>query len=72
MRFISGERFRAVPAFFHDELVEFRVDGEGILPSETRQTKLVHRFSRGPHHSFEIEIPKTVDAEILTDCSIES
>ena len=67
MRFVGGERLCAVPAFFHNELVEFGIDRERIFPGETREAEMIHRFTRGPYHSFKIEIAKTVDAEILAD-----
>src|SRR4029077_18710148 len=45
MRFLIGERFGALLAFFHDKFVQRRIDGEGIVPVETGQAKAVHRLS---------------------------
>ena len=67
MRFLIGQRFRARLALFHDELVECGIDGEGIVAIETGETKLFTGLSGRAHHSFDVEIAETVDAEIFAD-----
>src|SRR4030095_6809960 len=44
LRFLVGQRFGALLASFHDELVECRVDREGIVAVEASKAKTVQRF----------------------------
>src|SRR5207253_8882447 len=67
MRFLIGECFRSLFAFFHDEFVERRIDGERIIAGETGEAKSIPRLSSCLHHAFEIEITKTVHTEIIAD-----
>ena len=67
MPFLLDQCFRPRLALFHDELVERGIDREGIIAGETGQTKFVHRSSGRADHSFDVEITKTVDAEIFPD-----
>src|SRR6266850_263064 len=69
MCFLIGERFGAVLAFFHNELVQCRVNGQGIISIETGQAKAIHRFSRRPYHAFHIEVTEAVDTEVFADVS---
>ena len=46
LRFLVGKRFGALLAAFHDELVQRRINGQGIIAVETSQAKTVQRFSR--------------------------
>ena len=37
--FFLRQRARALLAFFHDEFVQLRIDGQGIIPGKTSETK---------------------------------
>ena len=65
--FLLGQRFGAGFAFFHDELVQLRIDRQRIIAGETGEAKFVHRPAGRAHHSFDIEITEAVDAEIFAD-----
>src|SRR2546423_3634125 len=67
MRFFGGESFRAAFALFHDVFVELRIDRQGIVPGETRQTKLVRWFAGGSNHPINVKVSEAVDPEILAD-----
>src|SRR6266576_4040862 len=67
MCFLIGEGFGALVAFFHNELVQRRIDGQGIVSVETGQAKAIHRSSGRPYHAFHIEVTKAVDTEIFAD-----
>src|SRR5207302_10249423 len=67
MRFLIGERFRPLLALLHDEFVERGINGQGIIAGETGETKFVYRSSGRAHHSFDVEITETIDAEIFLD-----
>src|SRR6516162_2997821 len=67
LRFLVGQRFGTVFAAFHDELVECRVDRQGIVAVETRKAKTVQRFSCRANHSFDVEITKTIHIQIFAD-----
>src|SRR5436190_23805590 len=43
------ERFGTAFAFFHNVLVEFGINRQGIIAGETRQAKLVFRLAGGAH-----------------------
>src|SRR6266550_9154518 len=45
MCLLIGERFGALLAFFHNELVQRWINGQGIISVETSQAKGIHRFS---------------------------
>src|SRR5436189_803261 len=61
------KRFGTAFAFFHNVLVEFGINRQGIIAGEARQAKLVFRLSGGAHHAFHIEVSETVHAEIFAD-----
>src|SRR4029077_13596111 len=65
--FLIGQRFGALLAAFHDELVQRRIDGQGIIAVETRQAKTIQRFSRRANHPFHIKVTETVHPEIFAD-----
>src|SRR5260370_17170290 len=67
MPFLLDQGLRPRIALFHVELVERGIDREGIIAGETGQTKFVHRSSSRADHSFNVEITKTVDAEVFPD-----
>ncbi len=67
MCFLIGERFRSLFAFLHDEFVERRIDGQGIIAGKTGEAKAVQWLSSRSHHAFDIEITEAVDAEIIAD-----
>src|SRR5438067_10325896 len=67
LRFLVGQRFGALLAAFHDELVQSRIDRQGIIPIETGEAKTVQRFSRRANHSFHIKITETVHTKIFAD-----
>src|ERR1700757_666283 len=67
LRFLVGERFGALLAAFHNELVECRVDGERVIAVETSKAKTVQWFSCGAYHPFHIQITETVYAKIFAD-----
>src|SRR5260370_25829607 len=67
MPFLLDQCLRPRLALLHDELVERGIDREGIIAGETGQTKFVHRSSGRADHSFDVEITKTIDAEIFPD-----
>src|SRR3954471_17319102 len=67
LRFFGGERFGTAFALFHDVLVQLRVHGERIVAREAGEAELVSRFAGRPHHSFHIEVPEAVDAEVFAD-----
>src|SRR4029453_14118365 len=56
LRLLIGQRFGALLAGFHDELVECWVDGEWIVAIETSKAKTVQRFSRRANHPFHIKV----------------
>src|SRR5207244_8860129 len=64
---LLGEGAGAVFSFFHDEFVERRVDGQGIVAGKTGETKLIQRSAGSAHHAFDIEVTKAVDTEIFRD-----
>src|SRR4030095_7426906 len=41
LRFLVGQRFRALLSAFHDELIQCRINGEGIVAVETSKAKTV-------------------------------
>src|SRR5947208_14421775 len=57
----------ALLPLFHDEFIQRRIDGQGILPVKTSETKRIGGPPGGPDHSFDVEIAEAVDVEILTD-----
>src|SRR5438132_11192666 len=69
MRFLIGERPCARFAPFHDELVERRIDRQGIIDSEASKAKIIQRFVSGAYNTIEIQIHKvsttTVYATVL-------
>src|SRR4051794_8208826 len=67
MRTLCGQRLGASFAFFHDVLVELRIDGQGIVTSEAGETELVHRFAGCAHHSIDIQVTKAVDPKVSAD-----
>src|SRR5207249_1158465 len=67
LRFLIGEGFGALLAFFHDEFVQRRIDGQGIIAGETGQTEAVQRFSRRAHHAFHIEVAEAIHTKIFAD-----
>src|SRR5215831_12881820 len=67
LRFLVGQRFSALLAAFHDELVECRINGQGIIAVETREAKTVQRFFRRADHPFHVELTETVHTEIFAD-----
>src|SRR5438445_954817 len=67
MCFLISERFGALVPFLHDELVQSRIDGQGIISIETDQAKAIHRLSGRSYHAFHIEITEAVDTEVFTD-----
>ena len=67
LRFLVGQGFGALLASFHDELVECRIDGQGIIAVETRQTKTVQRFPGRADHAFDVEIAETVHTQVFAD-----
>src|SRR5438045_4947167 len=67
MPLLVDERLRSRLTLFHDELVERGIDGKGIIAGKTGETKLVYRSSGRAHHSFDVEITETIDAEIIPD-----
>src|SRR5438552_9668926 len=67
LRFLIGKRFGALLSAFHDELIQRRINGEGIIAVETSKAKTVQRFSRRPDHSLDIKITETVHTKIFAD-----
>src|SRR4026207_2104663 len=67
MCLLVGERFGALLAFLHDELVQRRIDGQGIISIETGQAKAIHRLSGRSYHAFHIEVTEAVDTEVFAD-----
>src|SRR5262245_45788225 len=59
LRFLVGQRFGALLAAFHDELVQLRIDGQGIIAVETSKAKPVQRFSCRANHLFHIKVTET-------------
>src|SRR6266853_3098938 len=69
MLFLGRKSFGAALAFFHDEFVERGIDGQGIFPRKTGETEAIRRLPGGLDHSFDIEVAKTIDAEVSADFS---
>src|SRR5207249_2800818 len=67
MCFLISERFGAALAFFHDEFVERGIDRQGIFPRKTGETEAIRWLPGGLDHSFDIEVAKTIDAEVSAD-----
>src|SRR6476619_4997539 len=67
LRFLIGKRFGALLAAFHDELIQCRINGEGIVAVETSKTKTVQRSTGRADHSLHVEITETINTEILAD-----
>src|SRR5437762_7065888 len=67
LRFLIGKRFGALLSAFHDELIQCRINGEGIVAVETSKTKTVQRSAGRADHSLHVEITETVHAKIFTD-----
>ena len=67
VRFLIGQRFGALLAFFHNEFIQRGIDGQGIIAGKTSQTEAVQWFSGRSHHAFHIEVTQTVNAQILAD-----
>src|SRR5205823_2300608 len=57
----------ALLPLFHDEFIQRRIDGEGIIPVKTSEAKRIGRPAGGLDHSFDVEIAETIDIEILAD-----
>jgi hypothetical protein len=69
LRFLVGQRFGALLASFHDELIQGRIDGEGIIPVEASEAKTVQGFSRRANPAFDIDI-RTRSSSIPTLAAI--
>src|SRR5258707_12466878 len=52
---------------FHDEFIQRRIDGQGIIPVKTSEAKRIGGPPGGLDHSFDVEIAETIDIEILAD-----
>src|SRR6266404_9377599 len=57
----------ALLPLFHDEFIQRRIDGQGILPVKTSETERIGGPAGGLDHSFDIEIAETIDIEVLAD-----
>src|SRR5215211_3825401 len=67
LRFLIGKRFGALLAAFHDELVQCRINGEGIVAVKTGKAKTVQRSAGRADHSLHVEIAETVHTKIFAD-----
>src|SRR6266550_654095 len=67
LRFLIGKRFGALLSAFHDELIQCRINGEGIVAVETSKTKTVQRSAGRADHSLHVEIAETVHTKIFAD-----
>src|SRR5438034_2205295 len=67
LRFLIGKRFGALLSAFHDELIQCRINGEGIVAVETSKTKTVQRSAGRANHSLHVEIAETVHTKIFAD-----
>src|SRR5207249_6168989 len=67
MALLLDQRFGTRFAFFHDELVQRRIDRQGIIAGETSEAEFVHRSTGRAHHSFHVEITEAIDAQIFSD-----
>src|SRR6476620_4312404 len=67
LRFLVGQRFGALLTAFHDELIQCRINGEGIVAVETSKAKTVQRFSCRANHPLHIKVTETVHTKIFAD-----
>src|SRR5262249_55939800 len=63
--FLVGQCFGTLLAAFHDEFVQRRVDGQGIVAVETGEAKTVQRFSRRANHAFHVKVTEAVHPKIF-------
>src|SRR5438105_11226420 len=57
----------ALLPLFHDEFIQRRIDGQGIIPVKTSEAKRIGGPPSGLEHSFDVEIAETIDIEVLAD-----
>src|SRR5439155_7268081 len=57
----------ALLPLFHDEFIQRRIDGQGIIPVKTSEAKRIGGPPGGLDHSFDVEIAETIDIEVLAD-----
>src|SRR5438477_8061455 len=57
----------ALLPLFHDEFIQRRIDGQGIIPVKTSEAKRIGGPPGGLDHSFNVEIAETIDIEVLAD-----
>src|SRR5207247_5806618 len=62
-----GESTRTLFPLFHDEFIQRRIDGQGIIPVKTGEAKRIGRPAGRLDHSFDVEIAEAIDIEILED-----
>src|SRR4030095_15927130 len=67
LAFFLRQRARALLAFFHDELTQRRINRQRIVPVKTSETKRIGGTAGSLNHSFDAQITKTIDVEILAN-----
>src|SRR5206468_8253546 len=69
LRFLIGQRFGALLAALHNELIQCGIDREGIIAVETCKAKSVQWFSRRADPAFDIDL-RTRSSSIPTLAAI--
>src|SRR5204863_3934103 len=67
LSFFFGQRARTLLAFFHDELIQRRINRQGIVPVKTSETKRIGGSTGRLNHSFDAQIAEAIDVEILAN-----